>query len=900
MKRALAVVGVLAVVGALLSTAPQERADGGVRVEHAAVEVPAGPGASGPIRLDTSLYLPAATPAPAVLLAHGFGADKHAVDAEAVELAEAGFVVQTYSARGFGDSGGLIGLNDPDGEVADARRLLDRLAGRPEVLLDAPGDPRVGVTGVSYGGALALMLAGSDPRVDSVAPVMTYNDLALSLAPNSASGGAGSAGTPAEGPAAADGVFKRAWAGILFSAGADALDPARAGSARPCGRFTEAVCRAYTELATTGALGEAGLAALHRLSPTSVTDRISAPTLLVQGESDTLFGLDQADATARQLHAAGAPVQVVWFAGGHDAGKPDARLRADIGGWLRARLSGDVPDPFGRFHYDVQGAVRPEGAVSVRQVRAESYPGLGGPAVTRHEVPVPGDERIVVNPPGGSPSAISAIPGVDPSVAGGLLEGVVGGDPPGQSAGFRSEPVDAQLLITGSTTARLRVSSTDGGGGLLFARLYDVAPTGARTLPSGAVAPLRLPDLPADGTAVEVTVTLPGVVRPVEAGHRLELSISTTDLVFDSATEPAAYRVSVVGPLRVPVVAAAQVGTALPVGSLLGLALVAVAVLVALLVARARRGGVDFDPALADTPLLVEGLVKRHQTGAPAVDGLDLRAERGQVVALLGPNGAGKSTTLCALLGLTTPTEGVIRVFGHRVRPGAPVLSRVGAFVEGAGFLPELTGAENLRLHWATTGRPERLAHLAEAVEVAGLGEALDRKVGSYSQGMRQRLAIARAVLGLPDLLVLDEPTNGLDPAQITRLREVLRRYATTGRTVLLSSHLLAEVEQTATHVVVVNRGRVLAHGPVAAVVADGGRAGFTVDSPERAAGVLGALPGVARVRVAGSEVHVDLGAVPRAEAVAALVGTGVAVDRAGPRHNLEDVFLRHVEEGAS
>jgi len=137
-----------------------------------------------------------------------------------------------------------------------------------------------------------------------------------------------------------------------------------------------------------------------------------------------------------------------------------------------------------------------------------------------------------------------------------------------------------------------------------------------------------------------------------------------------------------------------------------------------------------------------------------------------------------------------------MRVFGHRVTPGAEVLSRVGSFVEGPGLLPHLSGATNLRLYWASTGRPEADARLQEALEIAGLGSALDRAVRTYSQGMRQRLAIAQAMLGLPDLLVLDEPTNGLDPPQISAMRDVLRNYARNGRSVLLSSHMLAEVEQ--------------------------------------------------------------------------------------------------------
>jgi ABC-2 type transport system ATP-binding protein len=271
--------------------------------------------------------------------------------------------------------------------------------------------------------------------------------------------------------------------------------------------------------------------------------------------------------------------------------------------------------------------------------------------------------------------------------------------------------------------------------------------------------------------------------------------------------------------------------------------------------------------------------------------------QKGAVLGLLGPNGAGKTTVLRMLMGLVRPTAGTITAFGEPIGPGAPVLARIGAFVEGPGFLPHLSGAENLRLYWAATGRATADAHLEEALEIAGLGGALQRRVGTYSQGMRQRLAIAQAMLGLPDLLVLDEPTNGLDPPQISAMREVLRRYAARGRTVLVSSHLLAEVEQTCSEVVVMHRGEVVAAGTVEEIIAGGGAATFSVDAPERAASVLSDLSGVRSVEVADGAVHAELNGTPRADAVRALVTAGVEVAAAGPRRRLEDAFLQLVGE---
>ena len=209
------------------------------------------------------------------------------------------------------------------------------------------------------------------------------------------------------------------------------------------------------------------------------------------------------------------------------------------------------------------------------------------------------------------------------------------------------------------------------------------------------------------------------------------------------------------------------------------------------------------------------GLVKTYADGHRAVDDVSWAAHRGQVVGLLGPNGAGKTTTLRMVMGLIHPDSGTVHVLGQPVHPGAPVLAQVGALIEGPGFLPHLTGRANLEAYWAATGRDPKDAGFEAVLEVAALGDAVDRPVRSYSHGMKQRLGIAQAMLGMPDLLVLDEPTNGLDPPQIAAMRPILRAYADTGRTVVVSSHLLGEVELTCSHVVVMHAGRVLAAGSV-------------------------------------------------------------------------------------
>jgi ABC-2 type transport system ATP-binding protein len=230
--------------------------------------------------------------------------------------------------------------------------------------------------------------------------------------------------------------------------------------------------------------------------------------------------------------------------------------------------------------------------------------------------------------------------------------------------------------------------------------------------------------------------------------------------------------------------------------------------------------------AAGSPPVLIEGLTKRLGRGVLAVDGLSLRVERGQVLGLAGPNGAGKSVTLKVLLGLVRPTTGCVELFGEPVRPGARVLGRVGALVDGPGFVPHLSGMENLRLARRLTGAADGAlvdGALARAVQIAGLGEAIERPFKTYSHGMRYRLGLAQALLGEPELLLLDEPTTGLDPAHIQEIRTAIASANANGTTILFSSHLLSEVERVCTHAAVMRSGRLIAHGPVAELVGDHG-----------------------------------------------------------------------------
>ncbi len=824
------------------------------------IHVVDGPDNNHQVRIDSTLYVPAgvtaAHPAPAVILAHGFGQDKTSVHPDAEKLAQHGYVVLTYSARGFGNSTGQIALDSPDYEGKDVHGLVSWLGHQREVQQDGADDPRVGMTGGSYGGAMAMIAAANDRRIDAIVPLITWNSLASTFFPNAADPGQ-------------PGVFAKAWAGLFFGG--------QSAPGRTCGRFSAAICALYQHAAATEQPTKADLALLARSSPAGVLNRIHAPTLLIQGETDSLFGLDQARANARGIAAAGTPVRLAWYAGGHSAGTnlaETSRVRSLTLSWFNHWLRGG-PDPGRSFTF----SQLPNDSLQPQVYTADGEPG-------RVRVALHGPAQPVSNPVGGSPAAVSSIPGLP----GGPLAGNLAHDIPGQSATFGSMTLDHAVTVVGGGTVRVDVASNTGTA-TLFGKLYDQSPDGSRQLPGGLVAPFK-----ASGT---VTVRLPWIEHRFAAGHRLVLVLASTDLAYDVPRTPATYRISVAGDLNLPTQPAHEAGAAnaaLP-WAIAALALAVLGVSAIGLAGRIRRRRGAPDPSLVDVPLVVDGLRKAYGTELVAVDNLSFRVEREQILGLLGPNGAGKTTTLRMLMGLIRPSAGTLRVFGETIRPGAAVLTRVGAFVEGPGTLPHLSGLANLQLYWRATGRPESEAHAAEALEIAGLGDAVHRKVRSYSHGMRQRLAIAQAMLGLPDLLVLDEPTNGLDPPQIRALRDVLRRYATDGRTVVVSSHLLAEVEQTCTNVIVMDRGRLVAAGAVEEIVGASTTLSVQVDQPERAATVLFGLSGVDSIEQQGTELVVRLGDATAAQVVAALSESGLAISAVAPRRRLEDAFVSLIGE---
>ncbi|WP_433340914.1 ABC transporter ATP-binding protein [Streptomyces sp. CA-253872] len=321
--------------------------------------------------------------------------------------------------------------------------------------------------------------------------------------------------------------------------------------------------------------------------------------------------------------------------------------------------------------------------------------------------------------------------------------------------------------------------------------------------------------------------------------------------------------------------------------------------------ARAVAAGVTAPAAAGPFVIETEGLTKRYPGDRLAVDGLDLRVPEGSVFGFLGPNGSGKTTTIRMLLGLIAPSAGRARLLGGEM-PGAErrVLPHVGALIEGPALYGFLSGRDNLRRMDAadpTASRADRERRVAEALERVGLAPAAHRKARTYSLGMKQRLGLAAALLRPRRLLVLDEPTNGLDPQGMREIRALVRALAADGTTVFLSSHLLDEIEQVCDHVAVMAAGRLRAQGRVAELLAArAARVTVTTRDTEEAVRVL-AAHGVRDVRPEGPgrlSGEPPAGLDPAA-LNAALVGAGVRVRAFGTEAiTLEERFMELTGEG--
>jgi ABC-2 type transport system ATP-binding protein len=299
------------------------------------------------------------------------------------------------------------------------------------------------------------------------------------------------------------------------------------------------------------------------------------------------------------------------------------------------------------------------------------------------------------------------------------------------------------------------------------------------------------------------------------------------------------------------------------------------------------------------TVLATHDLCKRYGT-RPAVDHLELEVPRGEIFGFLGPNGAGKTTTIRMALGLVRPTGGWVEVLGRDVaRHGAEVLPRVGALIEAPALYAYLSGRDNLRAFAAALSGVDR-SRLDEVLEIVDLASRQRDRVGGYSMGMKQRLGVAVALLHDPELLILDEPANGLDPAGMVEMRDLLRRLVERGKTVFVSSHVLAEVQQICDRVAIIDRGRLVTVAPVADLLRGQGEFEITMEEPDAAVALLRETAWGADARLEQGRLITRSPSGRGRDLVRWLAERGFWPDRVTERQqNLEETFL-HLTGGAA
>ncbi|MET7870842.1 CocE/NonD family hydrolase [Streptomyces cyaneofuscatus] len=509
--------------------------------------------------VDADLYRPAGvdaeSPAPAVLATNGFGGSKSdgSTDAIGKAVAARGYVGLVYSGLGFGKSGCLITLDDPaiDGKAASG--LLDFLGGTRAaddgtradyVVQDGPGDPRVGMIGGSYGGAIQLATGSTDPRVDALVPLITWNDLAYALAPTNTGARTGvTSDTP--------GVFKWQWTNGFYLIGEGqpllnpSLDPSRFNRL-DCLHFAAQACETI-RLLNSGRYPadktEAMLAYARSVSPVSYLDRVKAPTLIVQGQADSLFNLNEATATYKTLKAQGTTAKMIWQSWGHSGGLVPGELDLSEGNletsyvgrrvlawfdrYLQKKTDADTGPEFAYYRSWQEGYGT---AAELPALSQKMYLSGDGKLVDNRSKVVRGSRQYTnwLVPTSHSESSIAPLIGLpDPKPY----------DTKGTYLGWRSAPLTAPVDVVGAPKATLKVvspkaervqNSGDASDKLvLFAKVYDVAPDGTRKLVNRLVSPVRVPDV-----TRPFTVELPGTVHRYEKGHRLEFVIAASDTAY--------------------------------------------------------------------------------------------------------------------------------------------------------------------------------------------------------------------------------------------------------------------------------------------------------------------------------------------------------------------------------
>jgi ABC-2 type transport system ATP-binding protein len=546
-------VALLAVAAASLVYAPAARAE--VTVTKTTVHVDTTVGPDGTTHCDVvgDLYVPstatAAAPAPAILTTNGFGGSKDDQAGTGDAFAKRGYVVLSYSGLGFGGSGCNIQLDDRDWDGKAAEDLVTYLAALDYVKKDAPGDPRVGMIGGSYGGQVQYAAAAVDKRIDTLIPLITWHDLAYSLTPNNVALGA-------QPPGVTPGVPKMEWTELFFALGAS--QPAQHPDTTPvppstCPGFDPRVCPANASSAALGYPTQDTIDFLRHASVATFLDDVDVPVLVAQGEADTLFNLNEAVAVYQGLKARKVPVKLMFQSWGHsnlgpapgelDLANPEGTYQGQVfAAWFDKWLKDMPVDTGPEFEFfrpwvTYTGSAEPAYGHAPRYPLKDTLPlslsgtdALVGPG----SVVAPGTATFVA-PPGGEPASYSETAFAQDQEP---AKSIPPSDPPGTFAAFSTAPLLSDVDVVGVPVLDVTLSSPTATADpatqpVVFAKLYDVAPDGSLALPNRLVAAARI--APTNGKA---RIHLPGIVARFAEGHRLRLVLASTDQSYANSRVP--------------------------------------------------------------------------------------------------------------------------------------------------------------------------------------------------------------------------------------------------------------------------------------------------------------------------------------------------------------------------
>ena len=571
--------------GLTLSSSAQAAADAtpGYSLHHITVATKVGPNGGTACTVDADLYIPDGSSSthrkPSILSTNGFGGRKDDSNESAVGrgFVKAGYVVLTYTGLGFGNSNCKITLDDPAYDGKAGSQMVGVLAGSHSYTEDGtskrlhivsqekPGDPRVGMIGGSYGGEIQYATAMQDKRVDALIPLITWNDLSYSLAPNNSDF---SRGVTYKTP----GVAKKEWVDLFFGDGI--IDGVQDGSVNPvvdlppCPHFTTQTCQGAVALNSVGYPDPDTLALARHASVSTYMSKIKVPTLLVQGQRDTLFNLQEAAATFHALRAQGTPTRMVWQSWGHSHSEPapgeldfnapslrDSYLGNRFLNWMNHYVRGNSKAPVGpMFSYFRDWVSYSHGAnagTAIRKAYAEQSSFSQKPTVrlyfnTNSELRKAKPKTAVTSQyanAGSAPTSYSETSG---------LEGDQVNNPPSDAQGtatsFTTPKLAHAVSLVGSSSLTLHLSDPVGqnaqssgpaGHLVLFAKIYDVAPDGTLTLQNRLISPVRVTDV-----TKQVNVQLPGVVQQFKAGHQIRVTVAASDAAYGANAVPHAVTIS--------------------------------------------------------------------------------------------------------------------------------------------------------------------------------------------------------------------------------------------------------------------------------------------------------------------------------------------------------------------